>query len=142
MGRPVLSATPWGRPVLAAAAPAGYVGAVPLILFADDEGAFREALTMALEDAGFAVRGVADGRAALDALAATPPDLLLLDVNMPRLDGFTVCRRVREQGLRVPVVLLTSRDSEVDEALGLELGADDYGTKPVSARELILRLQA
>lgn len=112
------------------------------VLFADDDPAFREALSIALEDGGHTVTAVVDGLAVLDRWAAVDPEVLVADVNMPRLDGFSVCRRLRERGERVPIVLLTARDTEIDEALGLELGADDYITKPISTRLVLLRIAA
>lgn len=112
------------------------------VLFADDDPAFREGLSLALQDAGHQVSAVADGIALLERFAAIAPEVVVADVNMPRLDGFSVCRRLRERGERVPILLLTARDTEIDEALGLELGADDYVTKPVSARVVSLRIQA
>jgi DNA-binding response OmpR family regulator len=112
------------------------------VLFADDDPAFRDALCLALTDGGHAVTAVADGVAVLDRWGAIEPEVLVADVNMPRLDGFSVCRRLRERGERVPIVLLTARDTEIDEALGLELGADDYITKPVSTRVVLLRIAA
>lgn len=112
------------------------------VLFADDDPAFREALSLALEDGGHTVTAVVDGLAVLDRWATVDPEVLVADVNMPRLDGFSVCRRLRERGERVPIVLLTARDTEIDEALGLELGADDYITKPISTRVVLLRIAA
>jgi len=115
---------------------------VARILLVDDDPALREALAMALEDAGHGVVLAADGREALLRLADAPPALLISDVNMPHVDGFSLCRRLREGGNGLPIVLLTSRDSEIDEALGLELGADDYVTKPFSTRVLLARVAA
>jgi DNA-binding response OmpR family regulator len=112
------------------------------VLFADDDPAFRDALTLALQDAGHQVTAVPDGLAVLDRLDAVTPDVVISDVNMPRLDGFTLCRRLRERAPRLPILLLTARDTEIDEALGLELGADDYVTKPVSTRVVALRIAA
>lgn len=112
------------------------------VLFADDDPAFREALALALEDGGHTVTAVVDGVAVLERWATVDPEVLVADVNMPRLDGFSVCRRLRERGERVPIVLLTARDTEIDEALGLELGADDYITKPISTRVVLLRIAA
>ncbi len=112
------------------------------ILLVDDDPALRGALAMALEDAGHQVALAADGREALLRLGEQAPGLLVTDVNMPHVDGFTLCRRLRERGDDLPIVLLTSRDSEIDEALGLELGADDYVTKPFSTRILLARIDA
>ncbi len=97
---------------------------------------------MAFEDAGYQVQTAVDGRAGLERIAQTSPDVVISDVNMPRLDGYALCRSLRQAGDLVPVVLLTSRDSEIDEALGLELGADDFVTKPFSTRVLLARAGA
>lgn len=96
---------------------------------------------MALGDAGFSVQGARDGEAGWRAFQDAPPDLVVLDVNMPELDGFELCRRIRGAGT-VPVVMLTSRDDELDKIVGLEIGADDYVSKPFSTRELVARLRA
>ncbi|MDG1481093.1 MAG: response regulator transcription factor [Myxococcota bacterium] len=112
------------------------------ILLIDDDPALRDILSLALEDAGFDVVVAEDGHAGLAAMATADPAVVVSDVNMPRLDGFSLCRRLREGGSTVPVILLTSRDSEIDEALGLELGADDYVTKPFSTRILLARIGA
>ena len=99
-------------------------------------------LALAFEDAGHEVLTERDGLRALHAVRTRRPDAVLLDVNMPGLDGFSVCRRLREAGDATPIVLLTARDTEIDEVLGLELGADDYVTKPVSTRVLLARVGA
>ena len=112
------------------------------ILLVDDDGALLDALSMAFEDAGHSVRAVADGRQGLAAVADWAPDAVVSDVNMPVLDGFSLCRQLRSDGNPVPVVLLTARDSEIDEALGLEMGADDYVSTPVSTRVLLARIAA
>lgn len=116
--------------------------AVASILLVDDDPALRDVLGMALEDAGHRVSLAADGREALLRLAERRVDLLVSDVNMPHLDGFSLCRRLRERGELLPVILLTSRDGEVDQALGLELGADDYVPKPYDLQELLARVRA
>lgn len=115
---------------------------MPSVLLVDDEPALREALSMALGDAGFDVTCAPDGARALAIHQQTPHDLLVSDVNMPHMDGFQLCRRLRAAGDPVPVVLLTSRVGEIDEALGLDLGADDYVTKPFSTRVLVARIRA
>jgi DNA-binding response OmpR family regulator len=115
---------------------------VARVLLADDDAGLLEALTLAFGDAGHEVETVGDGLAALARLKARPVQLVVADVNMPGLDGFSLCRRLRAEGSQVPLVLLTSRDSEIDEALGLELGADDYVTKPFSVRVLLARVTA
>ena len=88
------------------------------------------------------MRVAADGRAALAAVAEQPPDVILLDIGLPGLDGVQVCRRLRERADWTPVLFVTARDDEVDRVLGLELGADDYVTKPFSPRELVARVRA
>ena len=112
------------------------------ILIIDDDPSLLDVLSLSLSDEGYDVDVAADGLAGLGLIARRHPDLVVSDINMPRLDGFTLCRRLREQGDLVPLVLLTSRDSEIDEALGLELGADDYVTKPFSTRVLLARVTA
>lgn len=114
----------------------------PRILLIDDDDALLDALAMAFEDAGFTVDTAADGRAGLDARRALKPDLVVSDVNMPRLDGFALCRELRSANDPIPLILLTSRDNEIDEALGLELGADDYVHKPFNTRVLLARARA
>lgn len=112
------------------------------VLLIDDDPSLRDVLAMALEDAGHAVVCAADGREGLRRFQTGTHEVVVSDVNMPELDGFSLCRRIRESGSQVPLVLLTSRDSEIDEALGLELGADDYVTKPFSTRVLLARISA
>jgi two-component system OmpR family response regulator len=111
------------------------------LLVVDDDPHLREVVTFALKQAGFRVQEAADGRAALAAVEADPPALMVLDVMMPELDGLDVCRQVR-QTRTLPIVSLSSRDDEVDRILGLELGGDDYLTKPFSPRELVARVKA
>ena len=112
------------------------------ILIVDDEPAIVAALRERLEREGFAVLVAASGEQALAMLAEAPPDLLLLDVGLPGIDGFELLRRLRAQGLATPVILLTARGDEIDRVVGLELGADDYVVKPFSARELAARVRA
>jgi len=116
--------------------------AMARILLADDDPSLLDVLGMAFGDAGHDVVTATDGAEALAVAKRDTPDLLVCDVNMPRLDGFALCRRLREGGSAMPIVLLTSRDGEIDEALGLELGADDYVTKPFSTRVLLARVAA
>ena len=111
------------------------------VLVADDDGHIREVVRYALEKEGFRVLEAADGRQALEAVEAGRVDLVVLDIIMPEQDGIEVCRRLRARG-EMPVVFLTSRDEEIDRVLGLEVGADDYLTKPFSTRELIARVHA
>ncbi|WP_439598375.1 response regulator [Falsiroseomonas sp.] len=111
------------------------------ILVVDDDPHIRSVLCFALARDGFVTAEAADGAAALAAVAREAPDLILLDVLMPELDGTEVCRRLRRTS-DVPVIFLSSRDEEVDRILGLELGGDDYVTKPFSPREVVARVRA
>jgi DNA-binding response OmpR family regulator len=111
------------------------------ILLIDDDPSLREVLGLALEDAGHELLLAADGLLGME-LLKRKPDLIISDINMPRLDGFSLCRKLRESGSTLPLLLLSSRDSEIDQALGLELGADDYVTKPFSSRVLLARVAA
>src|SRR3954467_13095315 len=111
------------------------------ILVVEDEGVLREALVDALESDGFRVVAAADGREALVTFRAERPDLVLLDLMLPELSGIEVCRIIRAES-GVPIVMLTAKDSELDKVVGLELGADDYVTKPFSLRELSARIRA
>lgn len=111
------------------------------ILVADDDGHIREVVRFALERAGHRVVEAADGLAALQRGQEDAIDCVVLDILMPELDGIEVCRRLRERS-RVPILFLSSRDEELDRILGLELGADDYVTKPFSPRELAARVKA
>src|SRR5215207_1071547 len=112
------------------------------ILVVDDEPAVRAAVDRALRLDGHEVALAADGRAALDALAAGAPDALVLDLLMPRVDGLEVCRRLRAAGDRTPVLLLTARAAVSDRVRGLDAGADDYLVKPFALEELLARLRA
>ncbi len=111
------------------------------ILVVDDDPRLREIVTVALMRGGYDVVVAADGQLALTHAARELPDLIVLDVGLPEMDGFDVCRRIR-QGSDVPILFLTAHDDEVDRVLGLELGADDYVTKPFSPRELVARVRA
>ena len=111
------------------------------ILVVDDEPKIVQLARDYLEHAGFAVATAANGRAALDAISTAPPDLVVLDLGLPEIDGLEVTRRLRREG-EIPIVMLTARDDELDKLLGLELGADDYLTKPFSPRELVARVRA
>lgn len=112
------------------------------VLIAEDERTIADLLRMYLEREGFVPHVVGDGEAALTAVAQRRPAAILLDVGLPRLDGIEVCRRLRAAGDWTPVLFVTARDDEVDRVLGLELGADDYITKPFSAREVTSRVKA
>lgn len=111
------------------------------VLLVDDDPHIRQLLAFAFDKAGFAVAEAGDGEAALAQVTREAPDLVVLDINMPRMDGLEVCRRLRSQG-EVPVLFLSSRDDEFDRVLGIELGADDYVTKPFSPREVVARANA
>jgi len=111
------------------------------ILVVDDDPTVGEVVARYLEHAGYAVTVVADGQVALDKALADPPDLVVLDLMLPGLDGLEVFRRLRAR-FPVPVVMLTALGDESDRLVGLELGADDYVTKPFSPRELVLRVQS
>src|SRR5712691_5904502 len=111
------------------------------ILVVDDEPTLRETLVDALEADGFRVVSAADGREALLRFRAERPDLVLLDLMLPELSGIEVCRIIRAES-GVPVIMLTAKDAELDKVVGLELGADDYVTKPFSLRELTARIRA
>src|SRR5512142_1444887 len=110
------------------------------ILVVEDEPTLRETLAEALEAEGFEVRAAGDGQAAVAQFREHRPDLLLLDLMLPGMSGMDVCRIVRAES-NVPIVMLTARDSAVDKVVGLELGADDYVTKPFSLRELSARIR-
>jgi DNA-binding response OmpR family regulator len=112
------------------------------ILLVDDDATLLDALAVAFADEGYAVTTAPDGARALAAIEHGRPDAIVTDVNMPHIDGFALCRKLRSAGNAVPLVLLTSRDSEIDETLGLDLGADDYVAKPFSVRVLLARVAA
>jgi DNA-binding response OmpR family regulator len=111
------------------------------ILVVEDEPALQETLVYNLEKQGYQVEATGDGRAALDLARENKPDLILLDIMLPGMDGFEVCRTLRRE-MNIPVLMLTARDDEIDRVVGLEVGADDYLTKPFSMRELMARVKA
>ena len=111
------------------------------ILVADDEPHIRDVITFALERAGMSVVTARDGAEALMAWRRTAPDLIVLDIGMPERDGLDVCRQIRKSS-DVPILFLSARDEEVDRIVGLELGGDDYVSKPFSPRELVARVKA
>ncbi|PZU08740.1 response regulator transcription factor [Sphingomonas sp.] len=113
-------------------------GAIALV---DDDRNILTSVSIALQAEGFTVRVYSDGEAALKALTENPPELAVLDIKMPRMDGMELLRRLREKSA-LPVIFLTSKDDELDEALGLAMGADDYITKPFSQRLLIARIRS
>jgi DNA-binding response OmpR family regulator len=112
------------------------------ILLVEDDDAIAEPLARALDREGHEVTRVAEGQAALDVVAAGPVDLVLLDLGLPDLDGLDVCRRLRDRGSDVAVMMLTARGEELDRVVGLDVGADDYLPKPFSLAELLARVRA
>ena len=111
------------------------------ILLVEDEAAYRDTLAFNLRSDGYDVVAVADGREAVDVFERVQPDIVLLDLMLPGLSGTEVCRQIRQKST-VPVIMLTAKDSEIDKVVGLEIGADDYVTKPYSYRELVARMRA
>ncbi|MBI4762203.1 MAG: response regulator transcription factor [Chloroflexota bacterium] len=111
------------------------------ILIVEDEPALRDTLAYNLKKDGFAVEAVGDGRSALASARTLKPDLIILDLMLPELDGFEVARILRKE-MTTPILMLTARDDEIDRVVGLEVGADDYLTKPFSMRELMARVKA
>jgi DNA-binding response OmpR family regulator len=113
-----------------------------LILLVDDEPSIIELSRLYLERENFRIQSVGNGEAALEAAANAQPALVVLDVMIPKLDGFEVCRRLRASNNPAAILMLTARDEDIDKILGLELGADDYLTKPFNPRELVARVKA
>jgi two-component system response regulator RegX3 len=111
------------------------------ILVVDDEPSYRDALSVALQSEGFAVETAADGAEAIERFDASRPALVLLDVMLPQMSGVDVCRELRTRS-QVPIIMVTARNAEIDAVVGLEVGADDYGTKPFRLRELVARVRA
>jgi len=111
------------------------------ILIVEDEASFSEALEFLLKKEGFEVEVAEDGQQALDKFGASASDLILLDLMIPKVSGTEVCRIIRTTS-QVPIIMLTAKDAEIDKVVGLELGADDYVTKPYSSRELLARIKA
>ena len=112
------------------------------VLIVEDEKAIVEILKFNLQREGYSVLEALDGEAGLELAQAEDPDLILLDVMLPRMNGFDVCRTLREGGCAIPIIMLTAREEESDKVFGLEAGADDYITKPFSMRELLARVKA
>jgi len=112
-----------------------------LILVVDDEKTLVKALSFNLEKEGFRVEQAYDGEEALQKVFDLKPDLVVLDLMLPEIDGFEVCRRIRKK-MEIPIIMLTARSEDIDKVLGLELGADDYLTKPFNSRELVARIKA
>ncbi|MCB1261442.1 MAG: response regulator transcription factor [Acidimicrobiales bacterium] len=117
-------------------------GDVATVLVVDDDRAVRESLDRALRLEGYRVMMASDGLALFDVIEATPPDLIVLDVMMPNVDGITACRRLRDRGDRTPILILTARDAVSDRVAGLDAGADDYLPKPFALEELLARTRA
>src|SRR5476651_1624448 len=113
----------------------------PTILVVDDEPSYRDALSVALQREGFVVETAADGPEALSRFEASRPALVLLDVMLPHMSGVDVCREIRARS-QVPIIMVTARNAEIDAVVGLEVGADDYVTKPFRLRELVARVRA
>ena len=111
------------------------------ILIIEDEISFSEALSFLLEKEGYSTHIAETGKAGLDAFKSESFDLILLDLMIPEVSGIDVCRTIRATS-QVPIIMLTAKDSEIDKVVGLELGADDYVTKPYSSRELVARIKA
>ncbi|NNF24643.1 MAG: response regulator transcription factor [Rhodobacteraceae bacterium] len=116
-------------------------GPAPHVLVVDDDPHIRDVIAFALEDAGMAVTQAADGQRGVTEAQRLAPDLVVMDIGMPELDGFGACRAIRRTSA-VPILFLTARDDEIDRVLGFEFGADDYVCKPFSTRELVLRIRA
>ena len=112
------------------------------VLLVEDEPSFVEALVVGLKREGFRVEVAYDGAEALDKFASVRPDLVLLDVMLPRVSGIDVCRTIRAAGSRTPIIMVTAKTSEIDTVVGLEVGADDYVSKPYRLRELVARMRA
>lgn len=112
------------------------------VLLVDDDSRLRELLTRYLKEQGFAVTAVADGRGMDKALSRVPYDFLILDIMLPGEDGLSLCRRLRSEGHNLPLLMLTARGSEADRIAGLDIGADDYLSKPFNPRELVARINA
>jgi two-component system response regulator RegX3 len=112
------------------------------VLLVEDEPSFVEALVVGLRREGFLVDVAYDGAEALDKFATTRPDLVLLDVMLPKVSGIDVCRTIRAGGSRTPIIMVTAKTSEIDTVVGLEVGADDYVAKPYRLRELVARMRA
>lgn len=114
---------------------------MPHVLVVDDEPNIIELARMYLQAEGYRVSGARDGKFAWQAIQVDPPDLVIMDIMMPEMDGWELCRRIRARH-DLPIIMLTARDDDVDKIVGLELGADDYLTKPFNPRELVARVKA
>ncbi len=112
------------------------------ILVVEDEPSLQETLVYNLQKQGYTVESAGDGRTALDTARRVRPDLMLLDIMLPGINGVDVCKTLRRENFQAPIIMLTARDDEIDRVVGLEIGADDYVTKPFSMRELVARVKA
>ena len=112
------------------------------IVVVDDEPSIRELLVASLHFAGYEVETAASGSEAIEVISRTKPDMIILDVMLPDIDGFTVTRRIRQEGITAPVLFLTARDDTQDKVMGLTVGGDDYVTKPFSLEEVVARIRA
>src|SRR5690606_4831679 len=112
------------------------------ILVVDDEESIVTLLQFNLEQAGYTVISAMDGQTAIRLAQGENPDLIILDLMLPELDGLEVCKQLRHKGINIPILMLTAKSDELDKVLGLELGADDYLTKPFSPREVVARVKA
>jgi DNA-binding response OmpR family regulator len=117
------------------------VSSVHSILIVEDEQSIASFVSLYLKNAGYGVRAVTTGAGALNAVATEMPTLIILDLNLPDMDGIEICRRIRKSS-DVPILMLTARDEDVDKIIGLEVGADDYLTKPFNPRELVARVKS
>src|ERR671929_2074372 len=115
--------------------------AAPSVLVVEDESSIASFVALYLKNAGYGVRTVATGSDALTQVAADSPSLIVLDLMLPDIDGIEVCRRIRKSS-DIPILMLTARDEDVDKIIGLEVGADDYLTKPFNPRELVARVKS
>jgi len=115
---------------------------MPTILVVDDEHNIVELARLYLTNESYRVIEAGDGEAALELVHTQQPDLMVLDIMLPNLDGWEVCKRLRKEGNELPIIMLTARDDDVDKIVGLEIGADDYMTKPFNPRELVARVKA
>lgn len=113
-----------------------------LILVVEDEPTLQETLAYNLEKQGYRIETAGDGRSALETARRLKPDLIVLDIMLPAMDGIEVCKTLRRESFSSPILMLTARDDEIDRVVGLEIGADDYLTKPFSMRELLARVKA
>jgi len=112
------------------------------ILIIEDEEDLVKGLRLNLKDEGYQVAWASDGEQGIDRVFKEKPDLILLDIMLPKKDGLEICRELREKKITIPIIMLTAKGEEIDKVVGLEIGADDYITKPFSVRELLARIKA